>query len=349
MTGGSPAVRGAVGRIRGAVLRVLILAACAAALVWTVGSLGPRRIAALALQADPFWLGLSLVAVAARYLIWAAKWNLMMRRQGPVGYALTLRAILSGTLVNLVTPTAKLAGGVLRAAIVQRRVGWRLSVAYGWSLADQVTNVLGDLALAALLAIGASWTGGGAAWREELLSAGGAVVGLIVLAIALRDWVWRQARRPGVARLASRFTPSRFRTEGDTAGWLEPLLAPSLRAGRAWRVLPLDLGLGALSWFALCVASVLVFRSLGTDVPLFETAAALVLAAFAGTLSGAVGGVGATEVVLIGLYTGLGVPADAAAAAALLHRATYYAFSLLFGAAALAYESRGARPESVAR
>ena len=152
MTALPPVERRPTGGAGARVLRVLILAACVGVLAWWVRSLGPRRILEAALDADPRWLALSLCAVASRYLIWAAKWQRMMRRTGRVGFGTTLRAILSGTLLNLVTPSAKLAGGVLRAAIVQRSTGWRMALAYGWSVADQVTNVLGDFLLGGLLA-----------------------------------------------------------------------------------------------------------------------------------------------------------------------------------------------------
>jgi len=52
------------------------------------------------------------------------------------------------------------------------------------------------------------------------------------------------------------------------------------------------------------------------------------------------GGIGATELALIGVLGRLDVPQDAAAAGALLHRSAYYAVSLGLGALALALEGR---------
>jgi uncharacterized membrane protein YbhN (UPF0104 family) len=232
---------------------------------------------------------------------------------------------------------------VLRAAIVQRRTGWRMALAYGWSVADQVTNVLGDLLLGGLLATAAGLGMAPSPVQRALLVSGFAAVALTAAALALRSWAWTQVRRPGVARIAARLTPARFResrADGPMAGWLEPMLSPLLREGSAWNEIAWDIALAAGSWFALCVANALVFRALGVDAPLFGIATALVLAVFAGTITGTVGGIGATEVVLIGLYARLGIPAEAAAAAALLHRGTYYGLSLVAGSLALAVGSR---------
>jgi uncharacterized membrane protein YbhN (UPF0104 family) len=343
VTGGLP-IRGLPrGRVPAFALRFLMLAACVLVVVWSVHSIGPRRILDVALAADPAWLALSLAAIGARYVIWALKWWRMMRRAGEIGFGTTLRAVLAGTFVNLVTPSANLAGGVLRAVIVQRRTGWRMALAYGWSLADQVTNFLGSLALGGLLAVAIALEMPTPSGRRAVLLAGTAAVLLTALFLLLRDQLSKGILRPGVARALARITPAKFRQDGPdgaSAEWLEPMTAPLLRTGSAWGGAAGDIALGAASRFALCMANALVFRALGVGAPLFEVAAVLLLATFVGTMTGAVGGIGATEVALIGLYAKLGIPAEAAAAATLLHRGTFYGISFLGGSVAMVAGSR---------
>ena len=158
-------------------LHSLIVTVCLAGLVWTVLSLGPDRIVKTALEANPWWLGLSVIPIAGRFLIWGFKWQRMLARQAPVSYFVAVRALAAGSFVNLTTPTAKLAGGIVRAVLLHRRIGWRLSTAYGWSLADQVTNVLGNVLLFATLVLGLPLTPAGAALRPALMG-----VGLLTLA-----------------------------------------------------------------------------------------------------------------------------------------------------------------------
>jgi uncharacterized membrane protein YbhN (UPF0104 family) len=325
---------------RGRALRLAVLLLCLAWLGWILASLGPRRVLEVARQADPAWLALSVVALAGRYLIWTVKWNLMLRRRGPIGLRATARALLAGNFVNLTTPTAKLAGGFVRAALVKRRTGWGMATAYGWSLADQVTNVLGNLTLYGLLALGAGATLPAGGPGRRLVGSGAAALGAVAAALSLRGWAWRGARRPAVSRLLARFTPERFRSMGEAA-WLRPVLEPVLHHGRTWRVAPQDLGLAACAFGSLCLANALVLQSLGVEAPLLLVAAAVVVGYFAGTLVGTLGGVGVTEVALIKLYGLAGISPDAATAGALLHRATYYGLVLAWGGWALAIESRG--------
>ena len=331
------------GRVTALALRLLMLAACVLLVGWSVHSIGPRRVLGVALEADPAWLALSLAAIGARYLIWAAKWWRMMRRAGEIGFGTTLRAVLSGTFVNLVTPSANLAGGVLRAVIVQRSTGWRMALAYGWSLADQVTNFLGSLALGGLLAVAIALGMPTPAGRRAVLLSGAAAVLLTVLFLLFRGRLSKRILRPALARAVARVTPARFRQaspDGASAEWLEPMTTPLLRTGSAWGDAAGDIALAATSRFALCMANALVFRALGVSAPLFEVAAVLLLASFVGTMTGAVGGIGATEVALIGLYARLGIPAEAAAAATLLHRGTFYGLSFLGGSVAMVAGSR---------
>ena len=320
-------------------LRLLLLAACVAALVLTVISLGPRRILTAAVSADKGWLAMAAAAVVVRYAIWTVKWRTMLRREGPFGLVDAARTLLAGVFVNLTTPTAKMAGGFVRAAMVSRRTGWGFARSYGWSFADQFTNTLGNVALAGVLCLAASATLTTGRDRPVLASVGTAAVLGVAVVVSLRGFAARQARRPAAARWLARLTPSRYRVEaegGTRAAWLDPVLAPLLRVGKTAQVVPVDLGLAAASYSCLCVSNACALRAVGLEVPFLPVAVATVLAGFAGTVAGTVGGIGATELALIGLYGRMDVAADAAAAGALLHRAAYYLVSLGLGAAALA-------------
>ena len=324
------------------VLRLLVLAACLAALGWTLASLGPRRVVAAAAAADPGWLALSALAVVVRYLVWTVKWRTMLRRSGPFPWLESARTLLAGVFVNLTTPTAKLAGGFVRAAMVHRRTGWGFARSYGWSFADQFTNSLGNVLLAGALCLGAvAALPPGGSDRGVLVGLGTAALVGVAVVVSLRGWAWRQVARPAASRWLARLTPARYRTEGPDgahATWLEPTLAPLLRVGRTWRVVPVDLGLAAASCSFLCVSNVCALRAVGIEAPFVPAAAATVLAGFAGTVAGTVGGIGATELALIGLYGRMEMPADGAAAGALLHRTAYYLVSLGLGGLAIAFE-----------
>jgi uncharacterized membrane protein YbhN (UPF0104 family) len=163
--------------------------------------------------------------------------------------------------------------------------------------------------------------------------------------VALRGVAWRRAQRPAPSRWLARLTPSRWRVEtadGPKAGWLNPVVEPLLGIGSTWRVAPHDLGLAAMSCACLCVSNAFALEAVGAGAPPFQAAAALVMAGFVGTVAGTVGGIGATELALIGFLGRMDVPPEAAAAGALLHRSAYYAVSLGLGGIALLLEGQPA-------
>lgn len=324
---------------RGRLIRLLILVVCLAWLGWIVADLGPRKVVEATRGADPTLLALSFFPLAGRFLIWGVKWTLMLRRRGPIAFGHVLLALLSGNFVNLTTPTAKLAGGFVRAALVHGRTGWGMAVSYGWSLADQVTNVLGNLGLFGVLALGACVTLSPGPSRLQFLASGAVALAVVVALAALRGWGWRQVQKPGLSRVMARFTPRRFRTTGE-ATWVRPVFEPLLHHGNTLRVAPQDLTLAACSFGSLCLANAVVLRSLGVEASLFLVCVAVVIGYFTGTVVGTLGGIGVTEVALIKLYTTAGVPAEAATAGALLHRASFYVAVLAFGGLALLLEGR---------
>ncbi|MDH3626906.1 MAG: flippase-like domain-containing protein [Acidobacteriota bacterium] len=330
-------------------LRYSLIVVGVGVMAWTLHSLGPRQVLDIALQADPFWLLLSGVAVFGRFLIWGIKWSLMLRRKEPVPYSLSLRILAAGSFVNLTTPTAKLAGGVLRAALLRRRRKWGWASAYGWALADQVTNVLGNTLFAAVLviALAPSLPTGGVL----LATIGVAAIGLLIFIGWARGWVWERIGRPAIHDRLVAWIPARLRSKDSdrhTDGLIRELFRPLLFEGGPWRSYVIDLLWAAAAFTSLCLANALVFRALGIEAPLLALAAAVCLGYVVGVVIGVWGGIGVTEAALTAFYVQIGVDEGAAAAAALLHRALFYTVVCGWGGYSLLREGRPSVVEELA-
>lgn len=325
-------------------LRLLAALIGLGVLGWTIARLGPRAVLALALEANGWWLAASVLAIVVRYQIWGFKWCRMLARDRAVPLRAAMRLLMAGGFINLTTPTAKLGGAVLRAAMLKKHYGYALPSAFGWVLADQMTNVMGSMLLFGMLAMaGVGMAPRGGAW-PFLVSGGGALLMFAVL-FAARGWAWRAAQRGTLARWVARLTPSRFRQSKSFEGdWVPPLLRPLLRQSTA-----VDLSLAALSFAALCLSNACVLRALGVDAPIWIVAVAVAVGYFAGNGLGPWGGVGVTEAAMAAVYLELGVPGDAAAAGVLLHRAGYYLVGLGWGGVALARIGRRAAIEAARR
>lgn len=320
-----------------------------AAGAWVFSRLDPAAVWRVARQSDALWLAASFVPLLLRFVVWGVKFGAMVRRDAPVPYADAARGVMAGAFLNLVTPTAKLAGGVYRAALLRRATGWRFSRAHGWILADQTTNLLGSLALFGVLAILAGPSLGGAVRSRTIVAGGIAALAVVAVAVLVRPRLHAWLRRPGVAAFLSRWRPlwsTRGPDDPDRRAWYESWLAPTLEGEGRRGAVVLDLALAALSWCMLCVSNALVFRSIGVDAPIAVLSVVLVVGAAFGSLS-AMGGIGLTEAALVALYTQVGIGDTDAAAAALLHRASGYGVMLLWGGTAFARtRSRAGAPNA---
>lgn len=325
-------------------VRLLVAVVCVAGLTWTLASLGPARVLGVALRADPWWLALSVIPLIGRFLIWGYKWQRMLGRHARLSYFRGMRVLAAGSFVNLATPTAKLAGGVVRASLLRRIRGWPLAECYGWTMADQVTNVLGNVLLFGLLAVAVANYVPLEAGRRLFLATGLLCLGGLLVGSALRGPAWRFLARPGVGTRLAGLVPARFRRdrgEDSPTATIRLVFEPLLQRGGYLTFLS-DVALASAAFASLCVANGIVMRALGVDAPLLLISTAVVLGYFAGVAVGVWGGVGVTEAALTALFIQFGIPAGEAAAGALLHRGVYYLFVLTWGGYGLLREGGGA-------
>ncbi len=323
-------------RLRRRLLRPLVVTVVLVAVVWTVHSLDPGRVWELASAADPFWLALSAIPIVLRFGVWGVKWTNMLARRDTVPFGIATRFIAAGSFVNLTTPTAKLAGGVVRAALLHKRLGWRMSEAYGWAFADQVTNLLGHGLLFGIGSLMFSLHPAAGEWKAAFASVGALTLLALAAAVSLRSPVWIRLQRPALAARLERFVPDRFvGAKGIQPDALKKIFGPLFHDGANWTSFAHDVLLGALAFSTLPLANAMVLRALGVEAPLLVVTVIVVLGYLAGNLLGAWGGIGVTEAALAVLGAQFGVPAEAAAAGALLHRGVFYTVVLSCGGASL--------------
>lgn len=318
------------------VLRFIAPPLCIAAVIWLFRSLDLREVARLTRDSDHRWLALSFAAMIGRYGIWGLKSGRMFRRQAPFPTGAAVRGVVAGAFVNLVTPTAKVAGGLYRAAKVRAITGWRVSTSYGWIVADQFTNGLGSTLFFGAIAISAG-TGLGGPGGKSLTAIGVASLLSVVLFVIGRDTLWGAVRRPRMRRLLSKLSlvrSTRSESDPDQRSWFEAWLSPLLEGPGGTRALVEDIAAGTVSLACFALANAAAFRAIGVDAPLAEVTVILTLGTLAGGVVG-MGGVGVTEAALVGLYAGFGISRPEAAAATLMHRFVLYAVVVGWGGWAL--------------
>jgi uncharacterized protein (TIRG00374 family) len=285
-------------------------------------------------HASPFFLIAGLFFLTARWLFWDWRFRLasahvLERAPGPGTGFLVL---LASAALNLITPSARLIGGLMRARYFARSVSRSFGLLYGVVLYDQVAHhtVMSTWTWIALIA---------AAFALKRAGLGFAALAALVAAAALL-WLWSRRGRsfednPLVRFLARRAERSEGRMQQlfahghEAVGVFVRLLGERRLAAQA-----IALGTG----FFLCnaFAQWVVFLALGLHVDPLVILAGVSLGNAAGILTGAPGGAGTTEAAMVASFVAMGVGRVDAVAATLLFRGLHYVIVLGIGLPALA-------------
>jgi uncharacterized protein (TIRG00374 family) len=296
-------------------------------------------------EANWYFLVPGLLLMTGRYLLWQARirqasWLAIGSRPK---WGLSFWVLLASAALNLITPSARLIGGPMRARYFARSLARPFGQVYGVVLYDQVAHqaaMSGCTWIAVILAapsFGQPWIG---------------VLGAVLLvALILGLVLWSRKSRsfeenPLVLFLARRAAKTEGRTQRlyshghEAVGVFVRLLGENRLHG-------LTMVLGSGFFVANILAQWCVFRSLGLEVAPLVIVAGVALGNAAGMLTGTPGGLGTTEAAMVASFTAMGMDRVDAAAGTLLYRALHYLSILGLGVPALlALELKpGAEPD----
>jgi uncharacterized protein (TIRG00374 family) len=325
------------------------VAALAFWFLWKIlGDTGLKTAGDRLLRAD---IGLAVIAVLLtilRYLLLAARWEILVRQEAPVGLPQITPVLMAGNFLSLVTPAIRIAGPILRAYYLSKETGRARTRFYGTIVADQVSNFAVYAALLPAAGLMVSTSGrmplsvAGASGLLALL-AGGLYVGWRMLVEVERG-------RPSIVSRMLRATMGAGRAGGwrqRLIAWWEDLLhslsGAATSPARWWPAMAVSVAV-----YAVTIATqIFCFRAVGARVGIAETCFAVSGAGFAQILLAAPGGAGVTEASLVALFLALGQDVASAAAGVFLARLINYAVVALWGGAAFfMLQRRYGRPAS---
>lgn len=299
----------------------------------THGDLQWHRLAERVAEARPSYLVLGVGLLLARYLIWDWRFRLATRLAvgRDSGALLGFFVLIASAALNLITPTARVLGGLMRARYFARANRRPFGFLYGVVLYDQIAHHTVMSVCTWITLIAAAFT----LDRKTLGAA--ALAALVITAVLLAVWGRRQGpfeQSPLVRYLARRAERSQGRLRKmlahghEAVGVLVKLLG----------VVPLRfqaLVLGVIYFLVNAAAQWAMFLAIGAPVGPFVVLAVVAAGTAVGTLSGAPGGLGATELAMMASFELMGVDEVAAAAGTLLYRGLHYASVLTIGLPAL--------------
>jgi uncharacterized membrane protein YbhN (UPF0104 family) len=309
-------------RLRGAILAFLLLTIGYVAVLGWIDA-GQQRFASIRELAAllPVMVALSALSYVARYL----RWRVLLGRAGyRTSFGTGLLAYVAGFAF---TATPGKVGELVRMRYLTP-LGVPPPIVLGAFVFERVLDLLVVLGLAML------WIGDAG---MAMVAMGFVVIfvgGVLVVATGT-GWLTRvehglRARR--LVRIARLLGGLRIGLAGCRR-WLNV------------SDLSRSLLLGGIAWSATGASFVWLLGRLGADVSPLQAFSVFALAVLAGAASMLPGGVGSTELAIVALISGLGVPIEIAALAAVGVRLATLWFSILCGLASIAVlESRGAAP-----
>lgn len=318
-------------RLRRPAVAILLLAA-----IWftwrLVANLDWRDLTHRAAGASLPLLGLALACLVGSYLFWDHRIALATGRAVEVRprVGLSFFVLYASAALNLITPSARVMGGPLRARYVAGATGKPFAPLYGVILYDQLAHYVvmtfwNGLALVAVAWIlGRPGLGAGALAACAVLAVAAVVLGSRAGNGSLAGFFARRAERASEGGRGERL----YSHGREAARTLETLVAE-----RRLRLPAVLLGSG---FFLVSVlAQWLIFAALGRPESFWVVMPVVALGASAGMFTGTPGGVGTTEAAMVSLFGALGVDPGGAAAATLLFRGLHYASILALGIPAL--------------
>jgi uncharacterized protein (TIRG00374 family) len=284
-------------------------------------------------EASWWFLAPGLLFLLGRYLLWDQRFRLAchiaVERSPKAG--LGFFVLMASAALNLITPSARLIGGLMRARYFARYLSRPFGVIYGVVLYDQIAHhiVMTSCTWIAVIVAAPLF---GHAWFGIL-----AAVILMVLVTVVVVWSRRSPNfleNPVVRFLARGAEKAeggvqRLYAHGHEAvGVFVRLLGYGRLHGKA-----AVLGIG---FFLLNVfAQWFVFEALGIGVRPLVIFAGVALGNAAGMLTGTPGGLGTTEAAMVASFETMGMDPVEAAAGTLLYRGLHYAGILVIGLPAL--------------
>jgi uncharacterized membrane protein YbhN (UPF0104 family) len=332
-------------RSRGRRIAVLLakwgLIAAALYLSWRlVAGIRWSDVAARVEEADPLLLGGAVALLVLRFALWDQRFRLAAHRAlGSAPHALLgFFVLLASAALNLITPSARLIGGMMRARYFARAADRSFGLLYGIVFYDQMAHHITMTVLTWLAVVAVAFALGHTALAIAALAA------LVLSTAAFLLWSRRPgtfAENPLVRFLARRAAGPEGRIQRlwahghEAAGIFVKLLADApLRAPA--------LALGVLWFLANGLAQWVVFAALGQPVDVLLVLAVVALGNAAGILTGTPGGVGTTEAAMVATFAALGMDRVEAGAGTLLYRGLHYIVVLALGLPALGWlELRG--------
>ncbi|MFQ6105468.1 MAG: flippase-like domain-containing protein [Candidatus Hydrothermarchaeaceae archaeon] len=284
----------------------------------------------------------AFIVAGSGFFAWALKWKNIINKLVEVNYSRVFVILMSGIFINTVTPGANVGGEAIRAYYLSKATGLKKRGALATIMLDKSCNytaistflIFSIFVLLLFLRIPIH--------AKLVLEVASVAVVLIALS-AFHVKRRHKALESMPGRVLHRiyyFKPlkalrSKFERYILFETYVMEMLGGFISTFRALlgdrRVLGIGLLLGFFVWFAEFVKTYLIFHALGSDVSIMLVIAVETISMLIGIFVFLPGGIGATELSMITLFSSCGIDMGTATAVTLVSRSIYFIFALGIG------------------
>lgn len=288
-------------------------------------------------HANPLWLFLAVLASFGSFVLWAAKWRYLMWPHIKTKLRYIVRVTLGGAFFNTITPVAGAGGEPFRAYYISERYKKSFSESMGYIVADRFFQLSSTLFFVIFSLIFTLYYVDVSQGINILLWA--TLVGVFLL-IGLLIYIIVKGVNINFGKFLSKlyrftFVKRRFKSDKALATWINKHMGTFSRVLRKV-IRNKEKIIGGLIYsfiywvFAFLIAYFL-FLAFGEVVSPILVIVTLTLGYIYGSISMLPGGFGASESVMILMYSAMGVALPLAFAVTLLTRVINYSFAIILG------------------
>ena len=298
---------------------------------------------------DPYLILLAFLLELSGFLIWTLKWKHLVDKIEHINFAILFMGLLAGNCMSTNVLRARTLGGFGRVFFLKnasqssKHANWYATIAM-----DQTTNnfVFTPLIILSLLFVflflNIPW------WLSLLME----IMALILFTSALGAYLSRQKiKRTSIINFCQlnlqrmyHFTPIKFiRNRFESYHIFEEIVVRNIAEFTKTytsilndkQTLVKDVFLAVLMYLFIYSKSYVLFHSSGYEISILQLVVSLTIILWINSVVPVPGGLGVKEIVMIGMYTMVGVPINIAAIVSVIDRMIYLFFVIVISYSAI--------------
>ena len=307
-----------------------------------------QELAIILRSIDPKLVILAILLELGGFLTWSLKWKLLVDRLKPVKFSILFLGLMAGNALNTNVLRARTFGGFGRAMFLKnvtndhRNANW-----YATVVMDQTTNsfvfsipvVFSLFFILLFLDI--------PLWFSILLEAMALILFLMAFfAYLSKHKINRSAIAPFFYLILKRtydFSLFKFiRNRFGSYQIFEELVRTGIvefektyKSIIKRKILSIDIGLSVLMFTFIYFKTCIIFQSVGYDITIANLVVSLSLILWLSSIIPIPGGLGIKELIMIGIYSMVGIPITIAVIVSLMDRVIYLFFVIFIAYAAI--------------